>query len=251
MFEVKDLSIYYGSKQIVENINFEVKPRDWFMVLGPNGVGKSSIVNAISGSLSYEGVIEFRGQDINQMRPKIKAQNIGILTQHHSVAYHYSVEEVISLGRYAYRQSMFSSLTLEDEEKIEEAIQVTGLSRYRYDSILSLSGGEQQRVYLAQVIAQNPNVLILDEPANHLDLAYQEQIFQTIHDWLQEGDRCVISIIHDLSVAKYYGNRGILLYDSQTVSQGEIDNVLESQYLEQAYKIDVKSIMNERYNLWT
>ncbi|UUX33342.1 ABC transporter ATP-binding protein [Fundicoccus culcitae] len=250
MFEVKNLNISYGNKNVLNDISFEVKKNDWFMILGPNGVGKSSLVNAISGSLSYEGTIKFKGIDIKNLPSKIKAQNIGILTQQHNVTYPYSVEEIVSLGRYAYRKSLFSSLSENDNMQIEEALLITGLNKYREDSILSLSGGELQRVFLAQVLAQDPKILILDEPANHLDLAYQEQIFTTISEWLQKDDRCVISIIHDLSVAKYYGNRGILLHNKQLIAKGNIEDVLESENLERAYRINVKSIMNERYGLW-
>lgn len=250
MFKVKNLSISYGRKNVINDISFEVKNKDWFMILGPNGVGKSSLVNAISGSLTYAGTIEFMGNDLRGMPSKIKAQNIGILTQHHNVTYPYSVEEIVRLGRYAYQKGMFSSLSKEDQIQIDEALQITGLDNYREMSVLSLSGGEVQRVFLAQVLAQNPKVLILDEPANHLDLAYQEQIFTTINEWLQQDDRCVISIIHDLSVAKYYGNRGILLHNKQLLANGDIEKVLESCHLESAYQVDVKDIMKRRYELW-
>lgn len=250
MFQVKNLTLSYGSKLILDDVNFEVNQNDWYMVVGPNGAGKTSIVRAISGAVPYSGMIEYQGKDIQALSSKEKAKRIGVLTQHHNPIYHYSVEEIVELGRYAHKKGLFGHMTQEDIEKVDEAIQITGLEKHRYSSILSLSGGELQRVFLAQIIAQDPNIIILDEPANHLDLAYQEQIFKTIQEWVKEPGRCVISIIHDLSVAKFFGNRGLLLNNTRVISEGEIDCVLNTKSLEKAYGVDVEKLMHNRYALW-
>lgn len=250
MFKVKNMTLKYGSKIVIKNMTFNVAENDWYMMLGPNGAGKSTVVKAISGEIDYAGSIQYKGQNIKSFSPKHKARHIGILTQHHHPAYPFTVEEVVELGRYAHQKGVFNDTTQQDEEMIEKALAITGLESFRNKSILSLSGGELQRAFLAQVLAQDPNVLILDEPANHLDLAYQEQIFNTIQEWLKEKDRCVISIVHDLSVAKYYGNRGILLTDSGVISEGLIGEVLNQEYLIQAYKVDVQSLMHKRYAVW-
>lgn len=251
MLKVDQVSVHHAGQLILDRISFEVYPGDWYMVLGSNGVGKTTLVKAISGGLSYEGHIYYEERDLNQLSAKEKAQHIGVLTQHHPVAYPFTVQEVVELGRYAYRQRFFNTMTSEDRAKVEAALEITGMQDFRHKPILSLSGGELQRAFLAQVLCQDPHILILDEPANHLDLAYQEQIFATIQTWLQSDHRCVLSIVHDLSVARFYGNRGLLLGRQAMIAQGPMSEILSQDNLLKAYQIDVIQLMQNRYAMWT
>jgi iron complex transport system ATP-binding protein len=184
------------------------------------------------------------------MHAKEKARAIGFLQQRQETTFDYTVAEIVELGRYAYRDGLFASKTMEDEAAINQALKVTGIERYRDRSIRTLSGGEQQRAYLAQVIAQNPSILILDEPANHLDLAYQEVVFDLIGDWLQEEGRAVISIVHDLTTAKLYGNRGLLLNQGEMEAEGAISEVMTPDNLDKVYQTDVYQGMQERAAVW-
>ena len=116
--------------------------------------------------------------------------------------------------------------------------------------MLTLSGGEMQRVFLAQVFAQNPQVLILDEPANHLDLKYQQHIFSLIQEWLKQPGRAVLSVVHDLSLARRYGTHAILLDHGKTVSQGTISDVMTPENLKQVYGMDVYAWMRDMLSQW-
>ncbi len=132
--------------------------------------------------------------DIAHMKPKAAAKYFGVLTQSHAVGYSFTVEEVVRLGRYAFSKGMFSPRDKENEEKIEKAIQMTGMEPFRKQSVLTLSGGELQRTFLAQLLAQDPQLLILDEPTNHMDLVYQTQIFERIKNWIKDTGRAVMSV---------------------------------------------------------
>lgn len=147
------------------------------MLLGPNGAGKSTTVYALAKTLPYAGNIELFGKNIQDYKNTDYAQKIGFLSQKNLVAFDFSVEEIVAMGRYSHRQGYFSNLTKEDKDKINEALEATGLTSLRGRSVQELSGGEVQRTFLAQVFAQDPDVLVLDEPTNNLDLVYQEQIF--------------------------------------------------------------------------
>lgn len=250
MLKVQELSIVYGNRVIVQDISFQLNKNDWKMLVGPNGSGKSSVVGAISGKVNYDGLITYKGENINTMTSKEKARKIGILEQHQSPNYSFTVEEVVSLGRYPYRKSGLDPYTQEDKEKVQYALELTGLTALRNKSILNISGGELQRTFLAQLFAQDPNILILDEPVNHLDLQYQESIFGAIKNWVKVGDRSVLSIIHDLSIARYYGDSAILLYDKRALDQGSIQEVFTRENLKKAYNIDVSSLMEKRHNTW-
>ena len=138
-----------------------------------------------------------------------------------TVGYAFSVEEVVRLGRYAYAPGIFSRRSDEDERSVAEAMELTGVAHIARQSVLTLSGGELQRVFLAQLFAQNPRLLLLDEPTNHLDLVYQKQIFSLVREWLSKGGRAVVSVVHDLSLARMYGSRGVLLDHGKIAAAGE------------------------------
>ena len=193
MLEARDLTVRYGERAVVDGVSFTLEEGRWLMLIGPNGAGKSTIVNAVAQSAPYTGEVFFRGENVRRYRPTELARNIGILSQNHSVGYSFTVEEVVRLGRYSYAPGIFSRHSDADEESVERALELTGLTPLMEQSVLTLSGGELQRTFLAQLLAQNPKLLILDEPTNHLDLVYQKQVFALISEWLREPGRAVIS----------------------------------------------------------
>lgn len=250
MLDAKNLTVCYGSQTIVKDISFSLQTGQWLMIVGPNGAGKSTIVKAISRGVPYTGEICFEGRNIAGFKPSAFARNIGVLAQSYYVGYAFTVEEVVKLGRYAYSQGVFSSSSDEDNQKIEEALAFTGMTPYRSQSVLTLSGGELQRTFLAQLFAQDPRLLILDEPTNHLDLVYQKQIFEMIREWSRKTDRGVVSVVHDLSLAKAYGTHAVLLDKGSVVASGEISTVLTRNNLESAYSMDVHQWMRDMLKQW-
>ena len=250
MLDVKNLTVQYGSLKIVDNVSFCIRPQDWLMVVGPNGAGKSTVVSAIAQGIPYSGSILFDGKDIARIRPRDAARLFGVLTQNHAVGYSFTVEEVVRLGRYAFSRGLFDAGSDGDEQKIEEALELTGLVPFRKQSVLTLSGGELQRTFLAQLLAQNPKLLILDEPTNHLDLVYQKQIFELIKVWLGTPGRAVMSVVHDLNLAKAYGTHAALLDRGGLVALGETGDVLTPAHLRAVYDMDVYAWMRELLALW-
>ena len=160
------------------------------------------------------------------------------------------MEEVGGLGRYAQASGFLASRDDEGEQSIERALALTGLTELRRASVLTLSGGELQRTFLAQVFAQNPSILILDEPANHLDLVYQKHIFSLIETWLKQPGRAVISVVHDLSLAKAYGTHAVLMHHGQCAAQGKIDDVMTAERLQTVYEMDVYGWMQKMLGQW-
>lgn len=250
MLEVNNLQVICGGKTIVDKVSFGVHEGAWLMIVGPNGAGKSTILSAITQNMDYTGTVIFKGVDIRKMKGQQRAQAIGVLTQSHFVGYDFTVEEVVRLGRYAYAPSPFSTGTVTDNDAVEEALYLTGLTAQRKQSVLTLSGGELQRTFLAQVFAQDPKVLLLDEPTNHLDLVYQKQVFSLISQWLQKPNRAVVSVVHDLSLAKAYGTEALLLHQGHIVTCGPTDSVLCSEHLDPVYKMDVSAWMRQMLGQW-
>jgi iron complex transport system ATP-binding protein len=199
----------------------------------------------------YEGRFLLGEKDVRALRPAALAREIGVLSQRNRVEYAYTVEEIVGLGRYAHEKGFLSHRDGEGKEAVEKALALTGLTPLRRASTLTLSGGELQRVFLAQVFAQEPRILVLDEPANHLDLKYQQHIFDLISQWRQREKRAVLSVVHDLSLARRYGTGVLLMHRGKCVSQGAMDAVLTSERLKAVYEMDVYAWMRELTEPWT
>ncbi|MDI9461345.1 MAG: ABC transporter ATP-binding protein [Saccharofermentanales bacterium] len=250
ILEVKNLTVRYGNLTIVDNVSFSLEQGRWLMIIGPNGAGKSTIAKAITQGVDYTGQVLWEGMDIKQMKPTEIAKRIGVLTQSHLMGYSFTVEEVVRLGRYSYAPGIFSPRDDQDIEQVEAALEKTGLAKLRNQSILTLSGGELQRTFLAQIFAQDPLLLLLDEPTNHLDLLYQKQVLGLIRDWIRTTGRTVVSVVHDLSLAKAYGTDALLINKGKLVTVGAIEEVLTRENLHAVYDMDVNDWMCSLLGQW-
>ena len=250
MLTAENVTVRYDRHTVVDNLSFRLEEGQWLMLIGPNGAGKSSLIHAITQGVSYTGRIALEGRDVRTYKPAQLARRIGVLSQQHSVGYAYTVEEVVGLGRYAYSAGFLSGWDDEGPAKVEQALDITGMQGLRHASLLTLSGGEMQRAFLAQVFAQDPSILILDEPANHLDLVYQKHIFSLIGEWLKQPGRAVLSVVHDLSLARKYGTHAVLMHEGRCVARGLMDDVLMPGNLQRVYGMDVHQWMRELLGQW-
>lgn len=250
MLEVQHLGVRFGELEIVRDLSFSVEPGQWLMIVGPNGAGKSTIVNAIAQGVPYTGKISADGKSLSAMKASERARRIGVLTQNHSVSYSFTVEEVVRLGRYAYSGGVLADRDTDGEGKVSRALEQTGMTELSGQSVLTLSGGELQRTFLAQLLAQDPELLMLDEPTNHLDLIYQKQVFALISDWIRDTGRAVISVVHDLSLARAYGTHALLMHRGDAVGFGEAREVLREENLNAAYGMDVGDWMRGLLKQW-
>lgn len=249
MLTVENVSVAYGDREVVKGVSFALENGQWLMLCGPNGAGKSTLVKAIAQSVRWSGRIVLEGRNIRTIRPKEMGRMVGVLSQNHQLGYAFTVEEVVALGRYAYGGPLMGR-DMEGENHIRQALERTGMENLRRQSMLALSGGEMQRVFLAQVFAQDPALLMLDEPANHLDPVYQRQIFSLIGDWLKRPGRAVISVVHDLSLARRYGTHALLMTGGRAVAQGPVEAVLTRDNLNQVYGMDLYRWMEELLDCW-
>ena len=244
------VTVRYGDHTVVDDFSFRLEEGQWLMLAGPNGAGKTTLIGAIAQSVPYTGLIQWEGRDLKTLKPQELARRIGVLSQKNAVGYAYTVEEVVGLGRYAHKTGFLMGRDPQGETQVEQALRLTGLSSLRHANMLTLSGGETQRAFLAQVFAQNPQVLLLDEPANHLDLKYQQHIFSLIREWLQTPGRAVLSVVHDLNLALRYGTHAALMHEGKCVSMGKIRDVFTPDHLRGVYDMDVYAWMREMLSQW-
>ena len=245
MLKVSNLSVSYGDLKIVSDVSFSLSEGDWLMLAGPNGAGKSTILGAIGGGIPCRGAVTWDGKSLLTMKGKERAALLGTLQQNHFVSYGFTVSQVVRLGRYA-----FGHNDPEGPRAVEEALSLVGLWEKRHQIVTTLSGGELQRTFLAQLLCQNPKVLLLDEPANHLDLVYQKQVFSLVDEWRRQPGRAVLSVVHDLSLARRYGSRALLLDRGHTVALGPVEESLGEARLNSVYGLDVGAWMRDLYAQW-
>lgn len=250
MLRAENLSVTINNKDIIKDISFEVNENEMLMVIGPNGAGKTTLIKAIMENQKHTGAAYLNGKNISEISSIDIAKRIGVLTQTHIQQFSFSVYEVVSLGRYAHQVGMFSRMSNEDKEKIDNALKLTGAYHLKDRSVLTLSGGELQRVFLASVFAQDPKILILDEPTNHLDLQYQISIFDTLREWVKGEGRSVIAVVHDLNIVYTYGTKALLLNEGKVYAFGDVSEVLNRENLKNVYKVDVALWMQNLLKHW-
>ena len=250
MLNAEHLTVRYGEKNILYDVSLHVQAGEWWVIVGPNGAGKSTLAGVLGRNFPCEGTVTLEGKDIREIPPQEYARRVGVLSQNHTAVYGFTVEEIVSLGRYARGTGFFRRSDPEGPGKIREALELTGLADLRKRNMLTLSGGEQQRVFLAQVLCQDPEFLILDEPANHLDLPFQQELFALIGRWLQKPGRSVMTVMHDLSLARKYGSHALLMDRGRCTAQGKASEVLTPEALRNVYGMDVYGWIRDLLTQW-
>ncbi|MGE6630035.1 ABC transporter ATP-binding protein [Bacillus sp. NPDC077027] len=240
----------YGQKDVIQNISFSVKPGEFLGILGPNGSGKSTLLKMISGIMTPKsGSIWLDGCPLQSYHSKKLAKKLAVLPQKTDQAFSFTVEETVQFGRYPYHKGLFQTLTDADHRMINQFMKQTDIERFREQSIHELSGGEQQRVYLAQALAQEPDYLLLDEPTSFLDLAYQKNLLDLMKEETVNSQLAVIGVFHDVNVASLYCDRLLLLNEGKGEVLDRPESVLSAKRIGDIYETSVTELSHpERAN---
>ncbi|MFJ7668528.1 adenosylcobinamide amidohydrolase [Lysinibacillus sp. NPDC097195] len=240
MIIVEHLSGGYEDVPIVKDVSFTVEKGKILGILGPNGSGKSTLLKVISGILpATAGTVLVDGKNIKAYSPRMLAQKMAVLPQLHANAFSNTVREAVSLGRYPHQTGFFSHWSERDEQAVRYAMEQTGITRYEHTSMEFLSGGEQQRVFVAQALAQTAEVLLLDEPTNHLDIAHQRQILDMVRKEALECGLTVIMVLHDMNLASLYCDELLLMDKGCVRALGAPHKVLIASQIEEVYQARV------------
>ena len=233
--EIQNLSFQYGSHQVLDGVTFSVSPGKFVGIIGPNGSGKTTLLKVLSRILQPTGgSVTIGGQPLAQVTQKELARTMAVVSQDTNIGYQFTVEDVVLMGRAPYL-GRFQSESLEDYEIVRQALEVTGCSHLRERSITELSGGERQRVIIARALAQQPKVLLLDEPTSHLDIGYQQEILDLVKRLSTVEGLTVVAVLHDLNLAAYFCHELVLLHRGRIVACGQPTEVLTADNIEKVY----------------
>ena len=242
MIEIRDLYCGYGAEDVLQGINLKAEAGDFLCIAGPNGCGKTTLLKAIARLLPFRGSIAIKGKETAALSQKELALNISLLGQLSPLYFPYTVYETVAMGRYPYRKGWFGSLDTTDRTVIEHALEALELDTLRETSIEQLSGGQLQRVFLARTLVQNPRIILLDEPTNHLDLKHQAVLLDHLAAWVQDEERTIVAVFHDLNLARRYGTVAALMVDGKIRAMGTAAEVFSGSAVSQAYGMDTNSI---------
>lgn len=240
MLTIENVFGGYDGQEIVKNISLSVNKGEFFGILGPNGSGKTTLIKMISGLLELQqGSVKVGDTNIEDLTKKQLAKKIAVLPQLSPQVFPYTVKETVALGRYAHHRGLFQSWTAKDEEIVQEIMRQTNISHFQDDSVMEHSGGEQQRIFLAQALVQQPEILLLDEPTNHLDLAYQKELLDLLRTNAKKDGLTVVAILHDLNLASLYCDRLMLMNEGEAQAIATPNEVLSEELINHVYNTEV------------
>lgn len=228
-FITKNLSLGYNSSIIVDDLNLNIPSKRFTVLIGQNGCGKSTILRALAGLLPpMKGEILLDSTPTRKMSSQERAKRIGVLTQGPHAPEGLSVADLVRQGRYPHRP-LFGRWSSRDENACMQALQLTNMTSLSDRRVEALSGGQRQRAWIAMALAQETDILLLDEPTTFLDLAHQIEVLDLIKRLVHERGRTIVAVLHDLNQAARYADEIVLIKDGRIFDAGAASAVITDQ----------------------
>ena len=233
---VKELLKKYNGKTVVDGVSFELPKGKVISLIGPNGAGKSTVMGMISRLIAQDdGSVDFEGKDMSKWKSRDLARRLAILTQSNHVQMKLTVRELVAFGRFPYSGNR---ITAGDGEIIEKAIAYMELEEFEDRFIDELSGGQRQRAYIAMVIAQDTEYVLLDEPTNNLDIYHATNMMKIVRRLCDELGKTVILVLHEINYAAFYSDYICAFVDGKISKFGTVEEVMTKENLSEIYRVD-------------
>lgn len=246
MVDLKGVFKTYNKKTVIEDVNLSIQRGKITSFIGPNGAGKSTLISMVSRLIAKdEGIITIDGEDLSKSKDAELAKKISILKQSNTMNVKLTVKELVSFGRFPHSKGRLKQY---DWMKVKESIDYMELEPLEDKYIDELSGGQRQRAYIAMVLAQDTEYILLDEPLNNLDMRHSVQIMKTLRRLVDELGKTIVIVIHDINFASCYSDDIVALKDGKIVKHGKTCDVIDQCVLKDIYDmdIDIQEIDNQR-----
>ena len=238
MIDIQNLSKNYGSKKVLSEVSFPIKEGQLTAFIGPNGAGKSTLLSMISRLITIDsGQIYLDHNEVKAWHSNELAKKLAILKQSNSVNLRITVRELVSFGRFPYSKGR---LTEADQALIAYALEKLGLVELAEERIDTLSGGQLQRAYIAMILAQDTDYILLDEPLNNLDMNHAVHLMHTLRRLVEEDHKTVLLVIHDLNFAASYADQIVAMKAGQILAFGTTDEMIQPTILNALYDMEIK-----------
>jgi len=237
MIQVKEITKCFGKKPVVQDVSVDIVSGKITSFIGPNGAGKSTLLSMVSRLLNADtGEVLLDKADVRSWKSDDFAKRVSILKQSNFMNVRLTIRELVSFGRFPYSKG---HLKPEDEEKVDEAIRYMNLEDMQHNYLDELSGGQRQRAFIAMVIAQDTEYILLDEPLNNLDMKHSVQIMKILRKLVDELGKTVVIVLHDINFASVYSDYIVALKDGRVVKNGPTNDIINSHALKEIYDMDI------------
>ncbi len=239
ILNVEALEFKYDEKIIIDNLSFNIKKGEFVSIIGPNGSGKSTLLKMLNNLYSpLKGSISINKINIKDFKKKNLAKIMALVFQENKIDYEFTVEDIVLMGRYPHK-GRFEKENKNDYNIVRESLEMTNTIYLRDEIITELSGGERQMVLIAKALAQEPEIILLDEPTSHLDINHQIEILNLLKKMNKEKGTTIILVMHDINLAIRYSDEIIILKDGKILDKGEPEIVITKKNMESTYNIKV------------
>ena len=244
LIEVSGLNFRYGTEEILHAISLSVESGEIMSVIGPNGCGKSTLLSAIA-SLNdrfsdVTGTIKISGKKLSAYNRKELARTISVLPQGRDVP-SITVRHLAEHGRFPHLD-MSRHLTAHDNEIVEHALEITGMTEFAGKNLMSLSGGERQRAYIAMTLAQDTPIILMDEPTTYLDINYRYELMDIIENLREKYAKTIITVLHDIDLALKYSSRILIMAEGSIIDYGTPADIISRKSIDRVFKIHCESV---------
>ncbi|HDK7175478.1 ABC transporter ATP-binding protein [Clostridium sporogenes] len=241
-----NLAIAYEDKLIVDGLNMNIPKGKITTIIGPNGCGKSTVLKTVGRILKpKEGLVYLNGDDIRNLSTKEVAQKMAILPQSPQAQGGLTVGELVSYGRFPHKKG-FGKLSPEDKKVIEWALDITKLTELEVTMVDNLSGGQRQRVWIAMALAQQTDLILLDEPTTYLDMAYQLEVLELLYNLNREESCTIVMVLHDLNLAARFADYMIAIRSGSIISHGTPEEIMTKKVLKDTFNIDAEIVWGSK-----
>lgn len=241
LIRARDLRVGYGQHEIIPGINLQIPPGKITTIIGPNGCGKSTLLKALSRLMPFEGEVTLGGRSLKEYPRRDLARHIGVLPQSPTAPEGILVADLVSRGRHPH-QSWFNQWSRSDEGVVEIAMKASGIAALADRPLDSLSGGQRQRAWIAMVLAQETDILMLDEPTTFLDLSHSVDVLNTVVYLRDQLSRTIVMVLHDINLAARYSDHLLVMKDGEILAVGAPKDIISSELLHEVFALEAEVI---------
>ena len=246
--EAKQLTLGYDGAAIIRNLNLTIPAGKTTVLVGANGCGKSTLLRGLAKLLKPKsGQVYLDGKDISKLKAKSVAKKLGMLPQSPTAPEGLTVKDLVAMGRYPY-QSWMQQWSTEDEEKVAEALSITTMTELADRALDSLSGGQRQRAWIAMVLAQDTDILLLDEPTTFLDLSNQVELLDLLDELQQMKGKTIVMILHDLNLSCRYADYLVAIQQGKVYATGTPEQVMTEETVRDVFDLQCRIVSDPLAN---